>query len=63
MLSKLEKDKPALKLGNPADDAGECETFALRVFARADKADRAGRADKGTATAFYAASVFMEVTL
>ena len=62
LLSKLEKDKPALT-PPPAgsDDASYCERFALSVFARADRVDRAGRADKATSTAFYAASVFMEI--
>lgn len=59
LLSKLEKDKPAVDPGS--NDAAYCEKFALSVFARADKVDRAGRADKATATAFYAASIFFEV--
>ena len=62
LLSKLEKDKPELKPPPPgSDDAAYCERFALSVFARADRVDRAGRADKSTSTAFYAASVFMEI--
>ena len=62
LLSKLEKDKPALAPPPPgSDDASYCERFALSVFARADRVDRAGRADKATSTAFYAASVFMEI--
>ena len=62
LLSKLEKDKPQLKPPPPgSDDASYCERFALSVFARADRVDRAGRADKSTSTAFYAASVFMEI--
>jgi vacuolar protein sorting-associated protein VTA1 len=59
LLAKLEKDKPVIAPGG--DDAAHCERFALGVFARADKVDRAGRADKATATAFYAASIFFEV--
>jgi hypothetical protein len=59
LLSKLEKDKAAINPGG--DDAGHCEKFALTLFARADKADRAGRADKTTAAAYYAASIFFEV--
>lgn len=59
LLSKLEKDKPLVQPGT--NDAAYCEKFALGVFARADKVDRAGRADKATATAFYAASIFFEV--
>jgi hypothetical protein len=37
------------------------EGFALSVFAKADKQDRAGRADLGTAKTFYAASIFFEI--
>ena len=59
LLAKLEKDKPAISAG--PDDQQYCENFAVKVFNRADKVDRAGRADKGTATTYYAASVFIEV--
>ncbi len=58
LLAKLEKDKPSINLGE--DDKLHCENFAVRVFTRADKIDRAGRADKTTATTYYAASVFIE---
>ena len=61
LLAKLEKDKPSVNLG--ADDKLHCENFAVRVFTRADKIDRAGRADKTTATTYYAASVFIEASL
>ncbi len=60
LLAKLEKDKPSINLG--ADDKLHCENFAVRVFTRADKIDRAGRADKTTATTYYAASVFIEAS-
>ena len=60
LLAKLEKDKPSISLG--ADDKLHCENFAVRVFTRADKIDRAGRADKTTATTYYAASVFIEAS-
>ena len=59
LLAKLEKDKPAINAG--LDDQQYCENFAVRVFSRAEKVDRAGRAYKGTATTYYAASVFIEV--
>ena len=59
LLAKLEKDKPSINIGE--DDKLHCENFAVRVFTRADKADRAGRADKNTATTYYAASIFIEV--
>jgi len=61
LLAKLEKDKPAVNLGD--DDKMHCENFAVRVFTRADKIDRAGRADKTTATTYYAASIFIEASL
>lgn len=60
LLAKLEKDKPTINLGT--DDKQHCENFAVRVFTRADKIDRAGRADKTTATTYYAASIFIEVS-
>ena len=59
LLAKLEKDKPTLELG--PGDKQYCENFAFGVFGRADKVDRAGRADRNTAMTFYAASVFFEV--
>lgn len=59
LLAKLEKDKPSVNMGD--DDRLHCENFAVRVFTRADKVDRAGRADKNTATTYYAASIFFEV--
>ena len=61
LLAKLEKDKPSVNLGD--DDKLHCENFAVRVFTRADKIDRAGHADKTTATTYYAASVFIEARL
>ena len=59
LLSKLEKEKTTITLGE--GDSGYCENFAITVFTRADRADRAGRADKNTAMTFYAASIFFEV--
>ena len=60
LMSKLERDRENLSLGE--GDSQYCENFAITVFTRADKADRAGRADKNTAMTFYAASIFFEVT-
>ncbi|XP_044508973.1 protein HOMOLOG OF MAMMALIAN LYST-INTERACTING PROTEIN 5-like [Mangifera indica] len=59
LMNQLEKDKKSLKLG-PEDNL-HLEGFALNVFAKADKQDRAGRADLNTAKTFYAASVFFEI--
>ncbi|KAK9268700.1 hypothetical protein L1049_000460 [Liquidambar formosana] len=52
-------DKKSLKLG-PEDNL-YLEGFASNVFAKADKQDRAGRADLNTAKTFYAASIFFEI--
>ncbi|XP_055823849.1 protein HOMOLOG OF MAMMALIAN LYST-INTERACTING PROTEIN 5 [Solanum dulcamara] len=59
LINQLEKDKKSLKLG--PDDHFHVEGFALNVFAKADKQDRAGRADLNTAKTFYAASIFFEI--
>ena len=59
LLSKLEKEKTTITLGD--GDSQYCENFAITVFTRADRVDRAGRADKNTAMTFYAASIFFEV--
>ena len=48
-------------MGAREEDQAHCESFALAVFNRADRVDRAGRADKATAVTFYAASYFFEV--
>nr|XP_024391523.1 protein HOMOLOG OF MAMMALIAN LYST-INTERACTING PROTEIN 5-like [Physcomitrium patens] len=61
LMNQLEKDKRVVKLST--DDNMYMEGFALRVFAKADKQDRAGRADLKTAMTFYAASIFFEVLL
>lgn len=50
------------QLGAREEDQAHCESFALAVFNRADRVDRAGRADKATAVTFYAASYFFEVS-
>ncbi|XP_074345925.1 uncharacterized protein LOC141684724 isoform X1 [Apium graveolens] len=44
LIKQLEKDKKSLEL--TPDDSLHIEGFALNVFAKADKQDRAGRADK-----------------
>ncbi|KAG2605790.1 protein HOMOLOG OF MAMMALIAN LYST-INTERACTING PROTEIN 5-like [Panicum virgatum] len=59
LMNQLEKDKKTLTLG--PDDHLHVEGFALNVFAKADKQDRAGRADINTAKTFYAASIFFEI--
>ncbi|KAF6254768.1 Vta1 like-domain-containing protein [Scenedesmus sp. NREL 46B-D3] len=57
---QCEKDKPAVKPDEEADRM-YCENFALNVFKRADKVDRAGRADMNTCKAYYAAAIFLQV--
>ncbi|OWM81325.1 hypothetical protein CDL15_Pgr007363 [Punica granatum] len=59
LIKQLEKDKKSLNLG--PEDSLHLEGFALNVFAKADKQDRAGRADLNTAKTFYAASIFFEI--
>ncbi|CAH9063851.1 unnamed protein product [Cuscuta epithymum] len=59
LINQLEKDKKSLQLG--PDDHLHVEGFASSVFSKADKQDRAGRADLNTAKTFYAASIFFEI--
>ncbi|KAM0070744.1 putative vacuolar protein sorting-associated protein Vta1 [Helianthus debilis subsp. tardiflorus] len=59
LIKQLEKDKKSLQLG--PDDHLHLEGFASNVFAKADKQDRAGKADLNTAKTFYAASIFFEI--
>ncbi|KAJ7963718.1 Protein-like OF MAMMALIAN LYST-INTERACTING PROTEIN 5 [Quillaja saponaria] len=59
LIKQLEKDKKSLKL--VPEDSLYLEGFALNVFSKADKQDRAGRADLNTAKTFYAASIFFEI--
>lgn len=59
LMKQLEKDKKTTQVG-PEDNL-YLEGFALNVFGKADKQDRAGRADLNTAKTFYAASIFFEI--
>ncbi|KAI5432884.1 hypothetical protein KIW84_020264 [Lathyrus oleraceus] len=59
LMKQLEKDKKSIQLG-PEDNL-YLEGFSLNVFGKADKQDRAGRADISTAKTFYAASIFFEI--
>ena len=52
------QDKKVVKLS--ADDNLYMEGFALRVFNKADKQDRAGRADLYVSRPFSLASCFLE---
>ncbi|XP_004491432.1 protein HOMOLOG OF MAMMALIAN LYST-INTERACTING PROTEIN 5 [Cicer arietinum] len=59
LMKQLEKDKKSVQLG--LEDNLYLEGFALNVFGKADKQDRAGRADLNTAKTFYAATIFFEI--
>lgn len=61
LMEKLEQDKPRLNITK--EDAQECEAFAVTVFNRADRQDRAGKAGPTTVKAFYVATIFIEVQL
>lgn len=60
VMDKLEAFKSKNTL-NAEEDKLHLEGFALKIFDRADRVDRAGRSDMSTCKMFYAASVFMEV--
>jgi hypothetical protein len=60
LFDQCEKDKPKVQ-PNEAADREYCKNFALTVFNRADKLDRAKRADINTAKCFYAAAIFLQV--
>ena len=59
-MEKLERAKPSLQLDEEHDEL-ECESFALQIFAKADRADRAGQRGLNTAKMFYASSIFFNV--
>ena len=60
LMSKLERDKQSLDL-IPAEDGAYCEAFAVNIFNRANRVDRAGQANDSTAKTFYVASIFIDV--
>lgn len=61
LLVKLEATKPGALLAGEQADKAYLEDFALKVFHRADKVDRAGLADKKTAVTYLASFYFFEV--
>lgn len=61
LFDQCEKDKPKVQ-PNEAADREYCKNFALTVFSRADKLDRARRADINTAKCYYAAAIFLQVS-
>ncbi|CEG01793.1 Vacuolar protein sorting-associate protein Vta1/Callose synthase, N-terminal domain [Ostreococcus tauri] len=61
-LAELEQAKKTLgKELDETRDEMECETFALQIFDKADRADRAGSREMNTAKMYYAASIFFNV--
>ena len=62
LLAQLEATKAAAQLAETREeDELYLENFALKLFAKADKADRAGARDARTAKLFYVSSVFIEI--
>ena len=62
LLAQLEATKAAASLAETREeDELYLENFALKLFAKADKADRAGARDARTAKLFYVSSVFIEI--
>eukprot|EP00271_Cylindrocystis_brebissonii_P008917 TRINITY_DN23445_c0_g1_i1.p1 TRINITY_DN23445_c0_g1~~TRINITY_DN23445_c0_g1_i1.p1 ORF type:complete len:541 (+),score=132.43 TRINITY_DN23445_c0_g1_i1:326-1948(+) len=59
LINQLEKDRKVV-VTSPEDNL-YVEGFAQNVFSKADKIDRAGKADLNTAKTFYASSIFFEV--
>jgi len=59
-MEKLECAKPSLTLDAEQDEL-HCEAFAMKIFSKADEADRAGARGLNTAKSFYAASIFFEM--
>ena len=61
LVEKLEQTKAAAGVvDGGAADFEKCKRFALSVYARADRADRAGKADARLADAFSAAATFLK---
>lgn len=61
LLPKLEAAKPKVGVSkDPTVDLAACKAFALQVYGRADRADRAGKADEKQVDAFSAASTFLK---
>lgn len=58
-MEEMEQGKSQIDKLDREGDALEMERFAIEIFDRADKVDRAGAATEDTARRFYAASVFM----
>ncbi|KAG2392533.1 hypothetical protein C9374_011258 [Naegleria lovaniensis] len=63
LMDRLEQDKEQLNIEAQESEAKDMvEMFALKVFKKADDADREGRHDTQIAKLYYAASILIEVT-
>jgi vacuolar protein sorting-associated protein VTA1 len=61
-MERLERAKAKMKDElNEEHDELECESFALQIFVKADRADRGGSRGMNTAKMFYASSIFFNV--
>ena len=60
-MEKLERAKATMKDLDEVQDEVTCESFALEIFDKADRADRAGSRGITTAKMYYAASIFFNV--
>lgn len=61
LMDRLEKDKKTLN-PNPEEGRATVEIFALKMFKKADDADRAGNHSQTTAKLFYVSSILMACT-
>ena len=61
LLGSLEVEKPAMDNFTRDEAKFLCQSFAEKVFLKADEADRLGAANKGTAKTFYAAASFIQI--
>ena len=61
ILNALEGEKAAMDSFTRDEAKFLCETFANKIFDKADDEDRAGNASRNTAKTFYAAASFLEI--
>ena len=62
LMELLENEKKKTNIALTREEAARvCEDFALAVFKKADDVDRAGKATKQTAKAYYASASFFEM--
>lgn len=61
LLGALETEKPAMDNFTREEAKFLCQSFADKVFNKADEEDRLGVASKATAKTFYAAATFLQI--